>query len=114
MLDTCTVRRVTGRAVDDDGASTPTYSAPLYTGACRVQAADPQELTPAVADGTVTVQRYSVHIPVGAYAPAVGDRVVIDAAALDPALVGREYRVVALLHKSQATAYRLGVEEVAL
>jgi hypothetical protein len=113
MLDTCTIRRVTGDAVDADGNVTPTYSAPLYAGLCRVQTNEPQERTPDTGDvGTVTTQRYSVHVPVGAYAPQVGDVVTIDYAHLDPYLAGRIYRVVGLLHKSQATAYRLSVEEV--
>lgn len=113
MLDTCTVRRVTGNDVDDDGNVIPTYSEPLYEGACRVQSREQQEGTPDVAGvGTVTVQRYAVHIPVGGYAPEVGDVITVDTATDDPHLANRVFRVVALLHKSQATAYRLGVTEV--
>ena len=112
MLDACTVRRVTGDAVDDEGRVTPTYSAPLYAGACRVQTTEGQERTPEVAGSTLTTQRYSVHVPIGAYQPEVGDVVEITAATLDPYLTGRTFRVVALLHKSQATAYRLGVKEL--
>lgn len=114
MLDTCVVRRVTGESTDGDGNVTPTYSEPLYEGACRVQTYEPQESTADIGGAsTVTTQRYSVHIPVGSYAPQIGDVVTLDSAALDPQLAGRTYRVVALLHKSQATAYRLGVQEVA-
>jgi hypothetical protein len=111
MLDTCTVRRVAGDAVDDEGRVTPTYVT-LYAGACRVQTGEAQERNPEVAGSTATTQRYSVHIPVGAYQPEVGDVVTIATATLDPYLPGRTFRVVALLHKSQATAYRLGVEEL--
>ena len=113
MIDACSVCRVVGEAVDSDGNVAPTYSEPLYEGACRVQTYEPQEYTPSIGEaGTVTMQRYSVHVPVGSYVPQVGDVVTIDSATLDPELAGRQYRVVALLHKSQATAYRLGVTEV--
>lgn len=110
MLDTCSIRRVAGTTTDADGVVAPTYSEPIYSGPCRVQTSEPQERTAEVAGATVTTQRYSVHIPVGAYAPAIGDVVTIDTAALDPNLAGRIYRVSGLLHK-QATAYRLAVVE---
>ena len=114
MVDECTVRTVTGRATDPTtGKGTPTYSAPLYLGKCRVQSFQPQERSPEAGGATLTVQRYAVHVPVEAFAPAVGQVITITAAAGDANLVGRQYRVVALLHKSLATAYRLSVEEVA-
>ena len=53
-----------------------------------------------------------MHVPVAAFVPVVGHVITITAATIAPGLVGREYRVVALLHKSLATAYRLGVEEI--
>jgi len=113
MTDACTVRAVTGQATDQTtGAVTPAYSAPLYTGRCKVQSNEMQERTPEAAGADVTVLRYSVHVPVAAFAPAIGQVVAITSAASDPNLAGRAFRVVALLHKSQATAYRLGVEEV--
>ena len=111
MLDTCTVQAVTGVTTDPlTGVDVPTYST-LYTGRCRVQTFQPQESNPEVGGATLTVQRYSVHVPVGAFVPAIGQVVTITAAALDPNLAGRAFRVVALLHKTAATAYRLGVEE---
>lgn len=113
MLDTCTVKTVTGITTNPTtGADVPTYSAPIYTGRCKVQTYEPQERNPEVGGATVTVQRYSIHVPVGSFAPAVGQVITITAAALDPNLVGNVFRVVALLHKSASTAYRLGVEEV--
>ena len=112
MLDTCTVRRVIGTTPDPlTGADVPAY-ATAWTGKCRVTTYEPHERNPEVGGATVTVQRYAVHVPVGAFAPAVGQVITITAAALDPHLVGRTFRVAALLHKTAATAYRLGVEEV--
>lgn len=114
MLDSCTVKRVTGTVTDPlTGQDTPTY-ATLYTGRAKVQTFEAFEQTPEAGGHQFTVQRYAVHVPVGAWAPAVGDLVTIDTAALDPNLATRTFRVVALLHKTAATAYRLGVtDEVA-
>ena len=112
MPDTCTVKAVTGVTTNPTtGADVPTYGAELYTGKCKVQTYEAQERNPEVGGATLTVQRYSVHVPVGAFVPAVGQVVTITDAALDPNLTGRMFRVVALLHKTSATAYRLGVEE---
>lgn len=113
MFDTATVRTVTGVTTDPTtGAVTPAYSSPLYTGRCKVQTYEAQESNPQAAGSTFTVQRYAVHVPAGAFTPEVGQIVTITSAVLDPNLVGRVYRVAALLHKTAATAYRLGVEEV--
>jgi hypothetical protein len=112
MLDTCTVESVTGVTTDPlTGVDVPTYAL-VYAGKCKVQGLDPLERNPEAGGATFTVQRYRVDVPVGAFVPAVGQRVVVTAAVLDPNLVGKAFRVVALLHKTAATAYRLGVEEV--
>lgn len=110
MLDACTVSTVTGVTTDEDGNTSPALSAPVYAGRCKVQTVEPQERSPEAGGGTFTVQRYRVDVPVGAFQPAVGQVVTITAAALDPHLAGKTFRVVALLHKTAATAYRLGVE----
>lgn len=113
MLDTCLVRTVADITTDDDGVSTVTYSPDLYNGPCRVQSSEGQALNPEVAGATITVQRYRVDVPVGAFRPEIGQVVTIVRAALDPNLAGRSYRVAALQHKTAAMAYQLGVEEVA-
>jgi len=109
MLDTCTVCPVTGV---DEATGAPTLGTAVYTGKCKVQTSQAQEANPEAGGATYTVQRYAVHVPVGAFVPVVGHVVTITAAALDAGLVGRKYRVVALLHKTLATAQRLAVEEV--
>lgn len=115
MRDTCTISLVTGVATDANGDTSDALTT-LYAGKCRVQTFEPQERNPDAAGATFTVQRYSVHVPVARtvadYKPAPGHVIDITAAANDPHLVGRRFRVVALLHKTNATAYRLGVEEV--
>lgn len=119
MTDVCTVQAVTGTSTDPlTGVDTPTYATVYgpaiepHRGKCKVQTYEPYERNPEVGGATMTIQRYSVHVPVGAFSPAIGQVVTITAAALDPHLAGNQFRVVALLHKTAATAYRLSVEEV--
>lgn len=112
MLDTCTIGTLGDPVTDPNTGEVTVPLVPLYTGSCKVQTYEAQESNPEAGGATMTVQRYAVHVPVGSYAPEVGHVVEIAAAALDPNLTGRRYRVVALLHKTLATAYRLGCEEV--
>ena len=111
MLDTCTVESIGAPVTDDDGNVTSPRTT-VYEGRCKIATYEPHERNPDVAGATYTLQRYSVHVPVGSFKPAVGHVVTITAAALDPHLAGHEFRVEALLHKTAATAYRLGVEAV--
>lgn len=114
MVDTCQITRP-GEQVTDRRTG-GVYAVPdtlEYTGACKVQSYQPFEQNPEAGAHTYSVQRYQVHVPVGAYVPHVGDVVTITAATLDPHLAGRMYRVVALLHKSLATAYRLAITDEA-
>ena len=118
MLDTATVTS-TSRTIDQTtGAeivtSTTLYGPALapYFGKCKVQSGGTQEANPEAGGATITVQRERVDFPVGSFAPAIGLVVTIQTAALDPLMVGLKFRVVALLHKSAATAYRLAVSEV--
>lgn len=110
MLDTCLVRTVTGESTDADGNVTPTYST-AYGGKCKVQTFEAYEQSAETGGLDASIQRYSLHVPVGSFRPEIGQFVVITACALDPNLVGREFRAVALLHKTAGTAYRLGIEE---
>lgn len=116
MRDTCTIVRPGEPAADGDGKvttpTTPVYGTDLEPGRCKVQTYEAQERNPEVAGATMTVQRYRLDVPVGSCTPAIGDVATIQTAASDPNLPGRKYRVVALLHKTSATAYRLGVEEL--
>lgn len=120
MVDAATVKSPVSTTSDPlTGEDVTTYGAPIYgpaikphQGKCKVQGLDPLERNPEAGGAEVTVQRYRIDFPVGAFVPAVGQIVTITASRFDPFLVGRMFRVVSLLHKSFATAYRLGVEEV--
>ncbi len=120
MVDACTISRVSGVPDEVTGEQTwvvlypnPAWPAdhPWKSGKCKVQALDPQESTPDAGGHAFTVQRYRVDVPVGSYKPEVGDVATITASVEDPYLVAREFHVVALLHKSLATAYRLAVTD---
>lgn len=114
MVDACTIARVTGPAgpIDPDtGVKAPPPTATVYSGRCRVQTYEAHESTPDTGAHVYTVQRYAIHIPVGSDVQ-VDDQATITASALDPDLVSRSYRVVALLHKTHATAQRLAVDEI--
>lgn len=109
MVDTCSISRP--GATVDELTGVPTWT-PVYTGKCQVSAYEPQESNREVSSALVTTQRYVLKLPVESYAPQIGDVATITAATYDANLVTRKFRVVALLHKTAATAYRLGAEEV--
>ena len=109
MVDTCSISRP--GATVDELTGVPTWT-PVYTGKCQVSTYEPQESNREVSSALVTTQRYVLKLPVESYAPQIGDVATITAATYDANLVTRKFRVVALLHKTAATAYRLGVEEV--
>lgn len=109
MIDACVIRRPTGALAP--GTYEP--DAPqVYAGPCKVQTYEAHEQTADVGGGTVTTQRYSLHIPVGAYQPAIGDVIAILRCQHDANLASRRFVVRALLHKAYATAYRLGIDDI--
>lgn len=111
MRDSCAIVRLGTPVTDPDTGVVTIPETEMYSGKAKVQTYEAQESHPEAGESVRTVQRYALHIPVGSYAPAVGDVATITTAFADPALVGRRYRVTALLHKTLATAYRLGVTE---
>jgi hypothetical protein len=114
MLDACTIARQTGQPGPVDpvtGIRPPAPTATVYAGKCRVQSFEAYESTPDSGDHVYTVQRYSVHLPVTVNV-AVDDQITMTSAQSDSNLVGRSYRVVALLHKTFATANRVAVSEI--
>lgn len=108
---TCLLQPVTGHTTAGDGTVSTTLGTAVYSGKCKLQSYEPFPQQGNVGGTVVTSQRTSLHIPVGSCTPQVGMVATITACTLDPTLVGMRLRVVALLHKSAATAYRLGVDE---
>lgn len=82
----------------------------VYSGPARLQSFEGYEQTPEVIGHTATVQRMSLHLPVGSYRPQVG-HVAVCVESTDPQLVGTEYRMTQdAPFKSVATAYRVFVD----
>lgn len=114
MVDTCEVtRQDDAQEVTDPVTGEVTSGATeVYTGRCKIQTGEVQEATPTTGGRLVTVQRYQLHLPIGAGPVAVGDLVRLTAATQDAQLAGRVYRIIATHHKSLATAQRIELEEV--
>lgn len=112
--DTCTSRRQTGTAYDDDtGVTTPTYLA-LYDGPCRLKqsgsgAASASSVTAGEAD--VLLQHPELHLPMSAVLHKPGDEITLTGSANDPVSVGRVFLVRAVPAHANATARRYGVVE---
>ena len=112
MVDACVIDRQSGETLNvTTGQMTPTY-APVYSGRCRVQAPGTQGGNPNAGEHQFTVLGHVVQLPIDATVYAVGDRVRITAASLDPALVGRVFTVTSLMHKSHPTSRRLVCDEI--
>lgn len=114
MVDACIVDRPVGLPVlnTTTGLMETTY-APIYTGRCRVQEqSGVQAANPNAGERQFTLLGHVVHLPIDATVYAVGDRVRITAASLDPTLVGRMFTVSTLMHKTYPTARRLVCDEV--
>lgn len=114
MVDACVIRRAGAATTNPTtGAVTPTWI-PVYTGACKLQSATGFAAggqAPEAGEHAYSVQRYVLHLPVTVTDVVEGDVATITAAALDPSLVGRAYRVAGEFAKSFATARRLDVDE---
>lgn len=112
MTDAVTIARVGEPVTDLDTGEVVSTETEIYSGPGRIQTYEAQEANPNAGGSIWTQQRYAAHVPVGSCDPHVGDVVTVVSASIDPRLAGRRYRVVALLHKTFPTAYRLGVEEL--
>lgn len=113
MSDTCTIRPITGHTTDPDTAVvTPILGAAVYTGKCKLQSQRPFPSTPDAGEHLYTVGPLYLHLPiVGSEQVATGQEVVITAS-VDPANIGRIFRVKSGDRKSYGTAFRPLVEEV--
>jgi len=111
MVDTCTIRRRTGEATDPDTGDVALAWEAVYTGPCRVQqprAAQSQQHTPG--EDYQLLARMELQLPVLVTGVRVGDEVEVTASR-DADLVGRVLLVRDLMHKTDASARRLGVTE---
>lgn len=114
MLDTCSIKRLSGQVTDrETGVITSTYAS-VYAGKCKVQQQTrggiprPED----VGEAQVYLSRIEVHVPMSVTGIAADDIVTITASALDVDLVNRVFHIREIDHKTFLTARRLSVEEV--
>ena len=114
MLDTCKITRPgTATGIDPDtGLPREPEPVTIYDGPCKVQDTRTVVQVAQSGDHAYTLNQLYVHVPVSAIGIKVGDTITITASPLDPAQVGRAFRVAGLFRKTMATAQRLPVEEV--
>ena len=108
MVETVRVDRVTGTTSDEYGNPVvELLDPPPYVGKAKIQTYEPYEATPNVAGSTVVMQRYSVHVPVGAGPFQVGDFIT----RTTPGKPERVLRVGGTHDKTYQTAQRLLCDE---
>lgn len=111
MVDTCMIRRRAGASTDPDtGASIPVYT-DLYAGKCRVQQAAAQAEQQDAGQDYLLLLKLELQLPMSVVGLEAGDEITMTAAALDPDLVGRVFRIRDLMHKTHATARRVQIIE---
>lgn len=111
MTDACTIRRVTGEALDANHDLTPTYST-VYAGKCRIRPRQTQDRMLEQGGDDVGVADLVVSVPIAVTGVEPGDLVDITVSTYDPDAVGRTYTVLGSVHGSQVTARRLTCQEV--
>lgn len=112
MVDTCEITRSTGSTTDPFSGVETATTATVYTGKCRVQQSGSQAQQQDVGEAYVLLQNAEIQLPISAVGLQVGDLVTITAAGRDPDLVDRAFRIRDLMHKTDATARRVQVQEV--
>jgi hypothetical protein len=113
MVDACVIKRVTGTTTDpNSGVITPTYST-LYTGQCRVQASKLGVAAQSkdTGEAALLMLQLEVQLPISVTGLQTEDEITITASANDADLVGRVFLIRDLMHKTHATARRVGVVE---
>lgn len=115
MLDTGELRGPDVRGALNESTQQYTYTpgALKYSGKCKIQLrVSATGASPVAGDRAMAVLRYEVHLPMSTAAAAVDDWFKVTASVSDPELVGRRFRVAALVHKTHMSARRLICEEV--
>lgn len=115
MVDTCLIERQTGSTTDETtGVRTLTWET-VYEGPCRLQehGGYPRDVTTAADQPQLALTR-ELQLPVATSTDVLaGDRATITAAVNDAALVDRQMWLRNAPAKSEATARRFHLEEIA-
>lgn len=114
MVDTCRIRPVLDTEYDPDTMrDVPVYGDPVYEGMCKVQRySGVAPGNPAAGEHRWTVAQLQLHLPVSGSELVELDQLAEITASVDPANVGRRFRIRDGDRKSLQTAVRFAVEEV--
>lgn len=114
MADKCVIRRVTRVSDPVTGVQTEQSIVQIYFGKCRVQArGQAQEATSQDAgEARRLLLHLELQLPMSVTEVQTEDEVTILLSALDPDLPNRRFLVRDLMHKTHATARRIGIEEI--
>ena len=110
MVDECVIRRRDGETTGPGGVVTPTYET-VYEGRCRMQQPTGAAREEDSGEASLLMVRFELQVPMSVVGVQADDEVLMTASVHDPDLVGREFLVRGLFHKTHATARRLQCEE---
>lgn len=109
MLDT--VEAVTVEYVDTGGLNPELVETVTYRGKARISFQSQVTSDAETASQFVTVQRRTIHLP--AAAPLLAGKLTLTVtASIDPALIGRKFRIKGKPESGQVSTHRYEVEEV--
>lgn len=117
MLDACTITRRAAPVYPDTttdgdtGKVTPSVTT-IYTGPCKIQAADAAGSPTRVGEAELVTSSLTLHLPMSATGVTADDIAAVTASLLDPDLAGKVFTIRAPDHKSFKTARRFPLQEL--
>lgn len=115
MTFRCTITRAVGATTDRATGKVTTETVEVYSGRCKITSYEGYEQERDVVTFPATLQRLSIHLPVGAYLPHVGDIITItDTDGLDDRFLGMKFRTAQEApYRTYATADRIFIDSIA-
>lgn len=111
MVDACTITRTRVTSTNEDTGHQATTTTTVYSGRCRTQQHSPSGVRPTNAGEKHQLQLPNeLQLPVSVTGVRTGDIVTITSSR-DADLVGRTFKARELMHKTDATSRRIGIEE---
>jgi hypothetical protein len=111
MADTCVITRLGKPNVDVATGKETLANVNVYHGCCRISTSLADEFTRESAGASMTSEKLTLQIPIGAAEVRTGDQVLLNAS-VNPHLVGRKFRIVTIATDTFATAAKFTVEEL--
>lgn len=115
----CKIERATGSETDRTTGKVTTQTVQVYGGEdggrCKITSYEGHEQERDVVAFPATMQRLSIHLPIGKYEPHVGDIITItDTDGLDDRFLGMKFRVAQEApYRTYATADRIFIDSIA-